>query len=56
MFIEELDATALDDVTESPKTQSLSFYTIDGKRAKELSRGINIVRDSKGGTKKVVVR
>jgi len=50
----EFDASAVLDVKAT--LQSNSYYTIDGKRAAALSKGINIVRGSKGETKKVLVK
>ena len=37
-------------------SQNLISHNIDGKRAKELIKGINIVRSSSGKTRKVLVK
>ena len=54
--IVEFDATGIDKVTTSTDAKELSRYSVNGQRLSAPAKGLNIVKYSDGGVKKVVVQ
>ena len=52
----EFDATDIDTPIRTDKAGALEHYSIDGKRLSAPQRGLNIIREADGTTKKILIQ
>ena len=52
----EFDATGIDSPPQFESKQPAEYFSIDGKKLNAMQKGINIIRNADGNTKKILIR